>query len=82
MGQSEFARSLVGICFMYSVSVNYAWEAVEPEQRWEFIKENKKVRKQENTLFDQESDHENEKENMLSTKKAIKKKRKTFFLVF
>ena len=32
-----------------------------PGQRWEFIKENKKVRKQENTL---------------STKKVIKKKRK------
>ena len=39
------------------------------DQRWEFIKENKKVRKQE---LDQESDQENK--NL--TKKAIKKTRK------
>ena len=37
--------------------------------RWEFINENRKVRNQEN----QDSDHENKKENTLSTKKAIKK---------
>ena len=37
-----------------------------PGQRWEFIKENKKVRKQENTL---------------STKKAIKKKKILAFLI-
>ena len=46
-------------------------------QRWEFIKENKKVRKH---AFDQESDQEKkERENTLSTKKATKKKEKTFF---
>ena len=43
--------------------------------RWEFIKENKKVRKQE---LKQESDQEKQ-ENKNSTKKTIKKKRKTFF---
>ena len=40
----------------------------QKEQRWEFIKETKKVRKH---AFDQESDQE----NTLSTKKEIKKKR-------
>ena len=45
---------------------------------WEFVKENKKVRKQEKYAFDQVSDkkkQEKKKENTLSAKKAIKKKR-------
>ena len=44
---------------------------------WEFIKENKKVRKQEKRKkeLDQESDQENKK----STKKVIKKKKESFF---
>ena len=51
------------------------------ETRWEFIKENKKVRKQ-------ELDEENYQENNNLTKKATKKKEKTFswssscFLIF
>ena len=45
------------------------------EQRWEFIKENKKVRKQEKRCFRPRKRKE-KKENTLSTKKAIKKKRK------
>ena len=65
------------------------------QKRWEFIKENKRVRKQE---LDQESDQENKKkrkhafdkesdqekkknkENALSTKKATKNKRINFLL--
>ena len=47
--------------------------------RWEFIKENKKVRKQENTLSTKKAIKKKikkeKKENMLSTKKALKKKR-------
>ena len=43
--------------------------------RWEFIKENKKVRKQENTLSTRKVI---KKENMLSTKKATNTKRKNF----
>ena len=43
--------------------------------RWEFIKENKKVRKQENTLSTRKATKEKKKEkNTLSTKKATKKK--------
>ena len=46
--------------------------------RWEFIKENKKVRKQENTFTTKKASKKKrkKKENTLSTKKAIKKKKK------
>ena len=47
----------------------------DKQQWWEFIKENKKVRKQENTLSTKRKQKEKRKENTLSTKKAIKKKR-------
>ena len=45
---------------------------------WEFIKENKKVRKQEKTLSTKKAikKKRKKKENTLLTKKAIKKKRK------
>ena len=47
-------------------------------QRWEFIKENKKIRKQEKKLSTKKATKKKEKkeENTLSTKKAIKKKRR------
>ena len=43
------------------------------QERWEFIKENKTVRKQENTLSTKKVFKKKEKENTLSTKKANKK---------
>ena len=43
------------------------------DMRWEFIKENKKVRKKKNTLSTKKK--EKKKENTLSTKKTIKNKR-------
>ena len=59
------------------------------QKRWEFIEENKKVRKQENTLSTKKAIKKKKKENTLSTKKAIKKRRendndqeKKFFLNF
>ena len=50
-------------------------------QGWEFIKENKKVRKKENRTRPRKRSRKQEikKENTLSTKKASKKKRKDFF---
>ena len=49
---------------------------VVESQRWEFIKENKKVKNKH--AFDQENDQEKKKkENTLSTKKAIKKKKRS-----
>ena len=65
------------------------WIAYVRDLSWEFMKENKKVRKQGNTLLtkkatkkqenNKESDHENKKttkkENKNSTMKAIKKTR-------
>ena len=47
--------------------------------RWELIKENKKVWKQEKTLLTKKAINKKKKENMPSTKKAIKKKEKYFF---
>ena len=46
--------------------------------RWEFIKENKEVRTQENTLSTKKAINKKEKkkENTLLAKKAIKKKKK------
>ena len=46
-------------------------------QRWEFIKENKKVRKQENTLSTKKEvkKKKKRKKNTLSTKNATKKKK-------
>ena len=46
-------------------------------QRWEFIKENKKVRKQENKNSTMKATKKT-RENKNSTKKATKKKRKNF----
>ena len=48
--------------------------------RWEFIKENKKVRKQENTLSTKKAmkKKRKKKENTLSIKKAMKKKTTAF----
>ena len=46
-------------------------------QRWEFIKENKKVRKQENKNLTMKAIKKT-RENKNSTKKATKKKRKNF----
>ena len=60
----------------------------ELDQRWEFMKENKKVRKSENTPSAQkttkktrknDNDQEEKKENTLSTQKATKKKKLPFF---
>ena len=58
---------------LYRLQTKICWHAV---LRWEFIKENKKVRKQENTLSDKKAikKKEKKKENMLSTKEAINKK--------
>ena len=59
----------------------------EMEQRWEFMKENKKVRKPENTpqkatkkTRKNDNAQEEKKENTLSTQKATKKKKLPFFL--
>ena len=64
-------------------------------QRWEFIKEKKKVRKRENKKTRKQENkktrtrprkrsrkHEKKKENKNSTKKVIKKKRKNFLITF
>ena len=51
-------------------------------ERWEFKKENKRVRREENTLSTKKAikKKRKKKENTLSTKKATKKKKKNFFL--
>ena len=50
--------------------------------RWEFIKENKKVRKQENKNSNKKAiKKKNKKENKNSTKKATKKKEKLYFFL-
>ena len=51
---------LITIWGSFAIVSKY-FDKIQINQRWDFIKENKKVRKQENTL---------------STKKATKKKRK------
>ena len=51
-------------------------------ERWEFIKEKKKVRKNKRTRFrPRKRSRKKEKENTLSTKQSIKKKIKTFFFL-
>ena len=51
-------------------------------QRWEFIKENKKVRKKRKKhAFDKENDQEKKERKHASTKKTIKKRESfSFFL--
>ena len=74
-------------CWFPRISTTILKYSFSIESGWEFIKENKKLRKQEKTLStkkaikkkeknDKVQKKEKKKENTLSTKKVIKKKRK------
>ena len=69
MGGKVFFANHVYTCILYFQKMRIL--TFVQKQRWEFIKESKKVRIQE---FEQESDQENKEENKNSTKKAAKKK--------
>ena len=73
-GCKKWIDKLVAVAFIVSKMLQRKLKAKKMRtmlQRWEFIKENKKVRKQ-----------ESKKENKNSTKKVIKKKRKLFLFFF
>ena len=82
------SESFFYVFFENISSEDFAYN-IRPPTGWEFMKENKKFKK--NTLSTKkatkqkrknDNGQEKKKENTLSTKKASKKKRKTFFLFY